>query len=110
MAAFERAAREIGVWNNVTLMTYSEFGRRFHENGSEGTDHGTAAPVLLAGGKVAGGFGGARPSLAREDLVEDDMVHTTDFRAVYAGIVQDLWGLDPVQAVGGSFTAETILS
>ncbi|MDA9175774.1 DUF1501 domain-containing protein [Alphaproteobacteria bacterium] len=110
MTAFERAARDMGLWNNVTLMTYSEFGRRFHENGSEGTDHGTAAPVLLAGGKVAGGFGGARPSLEARDLVEDDMVHTTDFRSVYAGIVQDLWGLDPAQAVGGSFKAETILS
>jgi uncharacterized protein (DUF1501 family) len=109
MTAFERAARDMGLWNNVTLMTYSEFGRRFHENGSEGTDHGTAAPVLLAGGKVAGGFGGARPSLEARDLVEDDMVHTTDFRSVYAGIVQDLWGLDPTQAVGGSFKAETIL-
>ena len=110
MTAFERAARDMGLWNNATLMTYSEFGRRFHENGSEGTDHGTAAPVLLAGGKVAGGFGGARPSLEARDLVEDDMVHTTDFRSVYAGIVQDLWGLDPAQAVGGSFKAETILS
>ena len=109
VTAFERAARDMGLWNNVTLMTYSEFGRRFHENGSEGTDHGTAAPVLLAGGKVAGGFGGARPSLEARDLVEDDMVHTTDFRSVYAGIVQDLWGLDPTQAVGGSFKAETIL-
>ena len=110
MTAFERAAQEMGLWNNITLMTYSEFGRRFHENGSEGTDHGTAAPVLLAGGKVAGGFGGARPSLEARDLVEDDMVHTTDFRSVYAGIVQDLWGLDPTQAVRGSFKAETILS
>ena len=110
MTAFERAARDMGLWNNVTLMTYSEFGRRFHENGSEGTDHGTAAPVLLAGGKVAGGFGGARPSLEARDLVEDDMVHTTDFRSVYAGIVQDLWGLDAAQAVGGAFKAETVLS
>ena len=110
MTAFERAAQDMGLWNNITLMTYSEFGRRFHENGSEGTDHGTAAPVLLAGGKVAGGFGGARPSLEARDLVEDDMVHTTDFRSVYAGIVQDLWGLDPTQAVRGSFKAETILS
>ncbi|MGA0236271.1 MAG: DUF1501 domain-containing protein, partial [Alphaproteobacteria bacterium] len=81
MRGFERAARDMGIWNNVTLMTYSEFGRRFHENGSEGTDHGTAAPVILAGGKVAGGFGGARPSLETRDLVEDDMVHTTDFRS-----------------------------
>ena len=110
MRGFERAARDMGIWNNVTLMTYSEFGRRFHENGSEGTDHGTAAPVILAGGKVAGGFGGARPSLETRDLVEDDMVHTTDFRSVYAGVVRDLWGLDPAKAVSGSFKPEQILA
>ena len=110
MRGFERAARDMGIWNNVTLMTYSEFGRRFHENGSEGTDHGTAAPVILAGGKVAGGFGGARPSLETRDLVEDDMVHTTDFRSVYSGVARDLWGLDPITAVNGQFEVETILA
>ena len=110
MRGFERAARDMGIWNNVTLMTYSEFGRRFHENGSEGTDHGTAAPVILAGGKVAGGFGGARPSLEAKDLIEDDMVHTTDFRSVYSGIAQDLWGLDPAAAVNGQFEIEKILA
>ena len=110
MRGFERAARDMGIWNNVTLMTYSEFGRRFHENGSEGTDHGTAAPVILAGGKVAGGFGGARPSLETRDLVEDDMVHTTDFRSVYSGVARDLWGLDPITAVNGQFAVETILA
>lgn len=110
MASFERAARDMGIWNNVTLMTYSEFGRRFHENASEGTDHGTAAPVILAGGRVSGGFGGARPSLEARDLVEDDMVHTTDFRAVYSGLARDLWGLDPVAAVGAGFRPETILA
>jgi len=110
MRGFERAARDMGIWNNVTLMTYSEFGRRFHENGSEGTDHGTAAPVILAGGKVAGGFGGARPSLETRDLIEDDMVHTTDFRSVYSGVARDLWGLDPITAVNGQFAVETILA
>jgi len=110
MRGFERAARDMGIWNNVTLMTYSEFGRRFHENGSEGTDHGTAAPVILAGGKVAGGFGGARPSLETRDLVEDDMVHTTDFRSVYSGVARDLWGLDPITAVNGRFVVQTILA
>ena len=110
MRGFERAARDMGIWNNVTLMTYSEFGRRFHENGSKGTDHGTAAPVILAGGKVAGGFGGARPSLETRDLVEDDMVHTTDFRSVYSGVARDLWGLDPITAVNGRFVVQTILA
>ena len=102
LAGFERAARDMGLWQQVTLMTYSEFGRRFHENGSAGTDHGTAAPVILAGGAVKGGLGGQRPSLEARDLVDRDMVHTTDFRSVYAGLARDLWGLDPTRAVGGS--------
>ena len=110
MSAFERAARDMGLWNHVTLMTYSEFGRRFYENGSEGTDHGTAAPVILSGGRVAGGFGGARPSLENRDLVDDDMVHTTDFRALYSGIIADLWGLEPSKVVDGMFRAERVLS
>ena len=102
LAGFERAARDMGLWEQVTLMTYSEFGRRFYENGSAGTDHGTAAPVILAGGAVKGGLGGQRPSLEARDLVDRDMVHTTDFRSVYAGVARDLWGLDPTPAVGGS--------
>ena len=110
MKGFEKAARDMGLWNNVTLMTYSEVGRRFYENGSQGTDHGTAAPVLIAGGRVAGGYGGARPSLDAKDLVDNDMVHTTDFRSVYAGIAQDLWNLNPALAVGESFTPVQILS
>lgn len=101
LAGFERAARDMGLWEQVTLMTYSEFGRRFYENGSAGTDHGTAAPVILAGGAVKGGLGGQRPSLEARDLVDRDMVHTTDFRSVYAGVARDLWGLDPTRAVGG---------
>ncbi len=101
LAGFERAARDMGLWDQVTLMTYSEFGRRFYENGSAGTDHGTAAPVILAGGAVRGGLGGQRPSLEARDLVDRDMVHTTDFRSVYAGLARDLWGLDPTRAVGG---------
>ena len=102
LAGFERAARDMGLWQQVTLMTYSEFGRRFHENGSAGTDHGTAAPVILAGGAVKGGLGGQRPSLEARDLVDRDMVHTTDFRSVYVGLARNLWGLDPTRAVGGS--------
>lgn len=83
-----------GLWDNVLIMTYSEFGRRATENASLGSDHGTAAPQLLIGGRVKGGFYGQTPSLSR--LEADDLVHTTDFRALYRTVLQSWWQL-PVQ-------------
>ena len=53
---FERTARDMGLWQQVTLMTYSEFGRRFHENGPAGTDHGTAAPVIPPAARSRAGW------------------------------------------------------
>lgn len=92
VGAFARAMREIGIWDQVTVVTYSEFGRTARENGSYGTDHGTAAPVFAIGGKVEGGFGGQRVDLGR--LIDDDLVHTTDYRSLYAGLLNDLWGIE----------------
>ena len=66
---------------NVVLMAYSEFGRRVKANASQGTDHGTAGPVFVAGGPVKGGFYGDEPSLT--DLDNGDLKATTDFRDVY---------------------------
>ncbi len=91
LAAFGAALKVMGLWQDVTIVTYSEFGRTARENGSFGTDHGTAAPVFVAGGGVLGGLSGARVSLDR--LYEDDLVHTTDYRDVYAGLLQDIWGI-----------------
>ncbi|MEM6637273.1 MAG: DUF1501 domain-containing protein [Pseudomonadota bacterium] len=92
LGAFSGALKDIGVWQDTTIVTFSEFGRRAYENGSFGTDHGTAAPVFVAGGGVAGGFAGARPSLDR--LFDRDLVFTTDYRALYDAILSDLWGID----------------
>ncbi len=89
--AFADALQTIGLWNAVTVVTYSEFGRTPHENASGGTDHGTAAPLFVAGGSVAGGLGGARPSL--EAMKDGALVHTTDYRQVYDGLLRDLWGI-----------------
>ena len=66
---------------NVVLMAYSEFGRRVAANASQGTDHGTAGPVFVAGAPVKGGFYGDEPSLT--DLDNGDLKATTDFRDVY---------------------------
>jgi len=90
--AFSRAAHAMGRWNDIAVVTYSEFGRTARENGSEGTDHGTAAPVFVAGGSVRGGFSGARVDLTR--LYRNDLVHTTDYRALYEGLLTGLWSIE----------------
>ena len=103
VAAFESAMRDIGLWDQVTIVTYSEFGRTARENASGGTDHGTAAPVFVMGGGVAGGLTGARPRLDR--LVEDDLVHTTDYRLLYDAILTDLWDVPGQFASPGAANA-----
>ncbi|MEM1232571.1 MAG: DUF1501 domain-containing protein [Pseudomonadota bacterium] len=100
IAAFSQAAKAMGRWEDVAIVTYSEFGRTARENGSAGTDHGTAAPVFVAGGAVRGGFGGVRVDLTQ--LSNDDLVYTTDYRALYDGLLRGLWALEaPVFAGHG---------
>jgi uncharacterized protein (DUF1501 family) len=86
--------------DRVVLFTFSEFGRTIQENGSLGTDHGTAGSVFLAGPGVKGGVHGTSPSLT--DLVAGEPKMTTDFRRVYAAILSDWLGL-PIEGLGGSF-------
>ncbi|QQS13245.1 MAG: DUF1501 domain-containing protein [Rhodospirillales bacterium] len=81
-----------GLWNDVLVMTYSEFGRRVRQNAIGGTDHGTAAPQFVMGGAVKGGLIGAYPSLT--DLQDGDLKHTVDFRAVFATVARRWWGLN----------------
>jgi len=71
-------------WNELLIMTYSEFGRRAKENGNHGTDHGTASSHFLMGGLVRGGLYGQQPSLTGLD--GDNMRHTLDFRSLYSTI------------------------
>jgi uncharacterized protein (DUF1501 family) len=75
--------------HDVTVMIYSEFGRRVASNASDGTDHGTSAPVLLIGNGVKGGLYGEQPSLKRLDE-NGNLRVTTDFRAVYGGLLHDV--------------------
>ncbi len=72
-------------------MTYSEFGRRVKENGSRGTDHGTAAPHFLLGGAVKGGLYGRQPPLT--DLDAGDLRYQLDYRRLYATVADSWWGL-----------------
>lgn len=84
----------------VVVVIYSEFGRRVRANASDGTDHGTASNVLIAGSGVAGGrLIGDQPSLT--DLDDGDLKYHTDFRDVYAAIVADVLGSDPDPVLGG---------
>lgn len=83
---------------NVVLVAYSEFGRRVAANTNEGTDHGTAGPVLVAGAPVRGGFTGTQPSLT--DLTDGDLKPTTDFRDIYATLIADVLRTDPEPVLG----------
>jgi uncharacterized protein (DUF1501 family) len=86
----------------LVVMIYSEFGRRVAANASGGTDHGTAAPVILAGPGVRGGMYGDQPSLTHLGTGDDagDLLVTTDFRDVYATVLSDVLGADPSASLG----------
>lgn len=87
---------------NVVVLAYSEFGRRVAANASQGTDHGTAGPVFVAGAPVKGGFYGDEPSLT--DLDHGDLKYTTDFRDVYHELLVGTLRTDPTPSVGAGRT------
>ena len=88
---------------NVVVLAYSEFGRRVRANASQGTDHGTAGPVFVAGAPVKGGFYGEEPSLT--DLDNGDLKYTNDFRDIYFELLTRTIGTDPTPSVGDGRTA-----
>lgn len=96
---FIRDLERLGQADRVSVLMFSEFGRRARENTNLGTDHGTANIMFLAGARVRGGHYGTPPSLTEFDAT-DNLVHTVDFRRVYATAI-DGW-LRPG-------TAETVL-
>jgi uncharacterized protein (DUF1501 family) len=89
--------KRIGRGDDVAVMMFTEFGRRVEENGSLGTDHGTATPMFIVGRGVKGGFYGQHPSLT--DLDDGNMKMTTDFRRVYATVIKEWLGCDDTEAV-----------
>ena len=102
LAALKGALTELAAWDRTLVMTFSEFGRRPRQNGSNGTDHGTAAPHFVTGGAVKGGLYGRAPDLQRLDSSQN-LHHTTDFRQLYATIAVDWWGVDASRVVRGSY-------
>lgn len=91
----------LGKSNKVTVMVFSEFGRRVRENGSAGTDHGAAAPMFVVGGKVKGGLIGDKPDL--QDLDRGDLKWRTDFRQVYATLLDEWMGAESAKIFGKKF-------
>jgi uncharacterized protein (DUF1501 family) len=93
LAAFRDAMIEAGCWRRCLVMTYAEFGRRVAENASGGSDHGSAAPQILLGGRLRGGLVGVQPPL--DDLEDGDLRPLLDFRRLYAAVARDWLGLPP---------------
>jgi uncharacterized protein (DUF1501 family) len=101
VGAFRKDLRAQQNAGRVLVMAFSEFGRRVAENGSAGTDHGAAAPVFLFGDQIKAGIHGHAPDLA--NLVDGDIVHETDFRQVYATILDRWLGANSQPLLGRSF-------
>ncbi|MEN6495180.1 MAG: DUF1501 domain-containing protein [Thermoguttaceae bacterium] len=101
VAAFVDDLRRDRLLDRVVLMTFSEFGRTVAENGRRGTDHGSAAPLFLAGGRFRGGLVGPHPILG--ELEKGGLKHHTDFRRVYATLLDRWLGIDSLAVLGGKF-------
>lgn len=101
VGAFQQEIEAAGKADKVTVLVFSEFGRRAYENGSGGTDHGKAAPMLMIGKNVKGGIHGPPPDLAQ--LNDGDITYTTDFRQVYATALDNWMGIDSKVVLGESF-------
>jgi uncharacterized protein (DUF1501 family) len=109
MKAFTDDLTAMGLFDRVMIMTFSEFGRRVNENGSRGTDHGAAAPMFLIGSKIKSGLLGVEPSLAPADLQDGDIKYNTDFRSVYASILQNWLNTPSMPILGRQFDTLPII-
>jgi len=108
LTAFYNDIKNLGLLNNTLLLSFSEFGRRIGENGSKGTDHGAASVLLAMGGGVRGGLFGTAPSLATDanptlENNSNDIHFETDFRSVYAKVIDGWLGGDSTGVLGGNF-------
>ena len=107
--AFYTDIRNQRLANDVTVIVFSEFGRRISENGSAGTDHGAAGLMMVLGGMVRGGLYGTAASLAPgHPTLENnsgDVRHETDFRSVYARVLDQWLGVNSVPILSGDFRA-----
>ena len=109
LLAFYNDLRNQGALNDTLVLQFSEFGRRITENGSAGTDHGAGAVMMALGGGVRGGIYGTAASLdpaAANPTLENsggDVKYETDFRSVYAKVLDDWMGASSTAVLGGDF-------
>jgi uncharacterized protein (DUF1501 family) len=107
--AFYSDMRNQGLAGDTTVIVFSEFGRRISENGSAGTDHGAGGLMMVLGGSVRGGLHGTAASLAPgHPTLENnsgDVRYETDFRSVYARLLEQWLGVSSVPILGGDFRA-----
>lgn len=111
LTAFYQDLRNQGLLSDTLVVQFSEFGRRVQENGSAGTDHGAASVMMAFGGPVRGGVYGTAPSLSPDPSNQtlenggSDVRYETDFRSVYARVLDNWLGADSVGILGGDFRA-----
>ena len=109
LKAFHDDLSNQGLLNNTLILIYTEFGRRISENGSQGTDHGAGGNMMVLGGLVRGGLYGTAPNLSMDpanptlENNNGDVRFQTDFRAVYAKILDNWLGSDSVQVLGADY-------
>src|SRR6185295_18836699 len=109
LLAFYTDLRNQGLLEDTLVLSFSEFGRRISENGSQGTDHGAASTMMVLGGKVNGGLYGTAPNLNTDpknptlENAAGDVHFETDFRSVYARIIDNWLGADSTRLLNGDF-------
>lgn len=107
VVALKSSLTELNRWDSSMVMTYSEFGRRPQDNAGNGTDHGTAAPHFVIGGKIKGGLYGKAPAL--HQLENGNLTHAVDFRSLYTTVHEKWWRLPASAVPGGRFPTLNIV-
>ncbi len=108
ISLFQQELEIFGIADRVVGMCFSEFGRRVNQNASQGTDHGTAAPLFIFGNPVLGGIHGPHPSLS--DLQDGDLKHQFDYRQIYATLLEQWLVADPASILGEGFTTLPLIN
>jgi uncharacterized protein (DUF1501 family) len=108
---FFDAANRLGIGDRVTVMTFSDFGRRVGENANNGTDHGSSTSMFLMGPRVRGGSYGNVPDLANSKLDDGNLIPAIDMRSVYGSVLQGAFKVADVDPIlGGSYPLMPLIS